>query len=173
MNKTFLSGMIQWGRSLVGAILVVLIGIQAFAQQPPSVAGPGALVLPAGASAKKTDEFLATLRPPTSFKALLSGNDLLLDIPDITRAGRVKAKIVSTIARTDGMWLLNLHAQPDTGSALFMGLQFEVSALPEANVSLLLQKTQPVLLVARSGGRYYGLYREVKVGQAAAPGTKK
>lgn len=173
MSKTFLSRRTQWGRSLVGATVLALIGIQALAQQPPAVAGSGALVLPAGASAKKADEFLATLRPPTSFKALLSGNDLLLDIPDITRAGRVKAKVVSTIARTDGMWLLNLHAQPDTGSALFMGLQFEVSALPEANVSLLLQKTQPVLLVARSGGRYYGLYREVKVGQAAASGAKK
>jgi hypothetical protein len=173
MNMIFLFGMAHWGRSIVCAAVLVFTYAHVLAQQPPAGAGSAALVLPVGASAKKTDEFLATLRPPTSFKALLSGNDLLLDVPDIARAGRVRAKIVSTIARTDGMWLLNLHAQPDTGSALFMGLQFEVSALPEATVSLLLQKTQPVLLVARSGGRYYGLYREVKVGQAAAPGMKK
>jgi hypothetical protein len=80
---------------------------------------------------------------------------------------------VSTIARTDGMWLLSMHAMPDSGSALFVGLQFDVSALPEASLVLQLYKTQPVLLVTRAGGKYYGLYREVKVGRAALPGMDK
>jgi hypothetical protein len=173
MDYTFLLRATPWVRSLVCAAVWVFTGAFAQAQAPAAIAGPGALVLPVGASAKKADEFLATLRPPTSFKALLSGNDLLLDIPDIARAGRVRAKVVSTIARTDGMWLLNLHATPDTGNALFLGMQLDVSALPEATVSLLLQKTQPVLLVARAGGKYYGLYREVKVGQTASAGSNK
>ena len=102
-----------------------------------------------------------------------TGNDLLLDVPDIARAGSVKAKAVSTVARTDGMWLLSLHAAPDSGSALFVGMQFDVSALPEATLNLQLYKTQPVLLVARAGGKYYGIYREVKVGQTGTAGAPK
>ncbi len=141
--------------------------------QAQNAAPVAAINLPLGASTKKVDEFLATLRPPTSYKALLSGNDLLLQVPDIARSGAVKAKVVSTIARTDGMWLLSMHAMPDSGSALFVGLQFDVSALPEASLVLQLYKTQPVLLVTRAAGKYYGLYREVKVGQAALPGMAK
>jgi hypothetical protein len=142
------------------------------AQSPP-VAPQQGMVLPNGASAKKVDEFLATLRPPTTFKTLLSGNDLLLEVPDIARAGSVKAKAVSTIARTDGMWLLSLHLTPDSGSAMFVGMQFDVSALPEATLNLQLYKTQPVLLVARAGGKYYGIFREVKVGQTGSAGAPK
>lgn len=143
-----------------------------FAQNPPATA-QATPALPANASAKKVDEFLATLRPPTSFKALLNGNDLLLDIPDIARAGSVKVRAVSTIGRTDGLWLLSLHAMPDSGNAMFVGLQFDMSALPEATLNLQLYKTQPVLLVARSGGKYYGIYREVKVGQGGPKDRSK
>ena len=74
----------------------------------PGAPGP-MLVLPTGASAQKVDAFLATLKPPTSVKALLSGNDLLLEVPDIASYGPVRAKIVSTIARTDSLWLLSLQ----------------------------------------------------------------
>jgi hypothetical protein len=143
-----------------------------YAQNSPPIAQTGP-ALPADASAKKADEFLATLRPPTSFKALLSGNDLLLDVPDIARAGSVKAKAVSTIARTDAMWLMSLHAMPDSGNALFVGLQFDMSALPEATLNLQLYKTQMVLLVARAGGKYYGTFREVKVGQSNSVGANR
>src|SRR6476469_1212338 len=79
------------------------------AQSPPAANPPGAFTLPVGASSKKVDEFLATLKPPTTTKALLSGNDLLLDVPDIASAGPLRAKVVSTIPRTDGMWLLTAH----------------------------------------------------------------
>ncbi len=159
--------------------LACMLGMTWVHAQNPAASAPTGQILPAGASSKKVDEFLSTLRPPTSFKALLSGNDLLLDVPDIARAGSVKAKVVSTISRTDAMWLLSLHAMPDSGSAMFVSIQFDVSALPEAALSLQLYKTQPVLLVARAGGKYYGIYREVKVGQSAAgaatslPGTAK
>ncbi len=157
----------------VFCLSVCAFGLAFANAQTPAGAPQDAMVLPNGASAKKADEFLATLRPPTTFKALLSGNDLLLDVPDIARAGSVKAKAVSTIARTDGMWLLSLHVAPDSGSALFVGMQFDVSALPEATLNLQLYKTQPVLLVARAGGKYYGIYREVKVGQGGAAGAPK
>ena len=147
-----------------------LLGAAVTHAQSPPAGAPTGVQLPADASAKKADEFLATLRPPTTFKALLSGNDLLLDVPDIARSGSVKVKAISTIARTDAMWLLSLHAMPDSGNALFVGLQFDVSALPEATLNLQLYKTQPVLLVARAGGKYYGIFREVKVGQGGAAG---
>ena len=144
-------------------------GSASHAQSPATGAQIGQ-TLPVNASAKKADEFLATLKPPTSFKALLSGNDLLLEVPDIARAGSVKTKVVSTVARTDAMWLLSLHAMPDSGNAMFVSMQFDMSALPEATLNLQLYKTQPVLLVARAGGKYYGTFREVKVGLSGTAG---
>lgn len=103
----------------VGIFLSFFLGSICAAQTTPPIAAS----LPIGASTKKVDEFLSTLRPPTSYKALLSGNDLSLQVPDIVSAGAIKTKVVSTIARTDGMWLLSMHAMPDSGSALFVGLQ--------------------------------------------------
>jgi len=122
------------------------------------------LILPAGASAKKADEFLSTLRPPTSIQTLESGNDLLLDFPAIAAAGPIRFKAVSTMPRTDGMWLLSLSPQPESGSALFASITLEPSALPEATLLFNLGKTQPILLVVRAAGKYYGLQREIKVG---------
>ena len=106
-------------------------------------------------------------------KALLSGNDLLLEVPDIAASGPVRTKIVSTIARTDGLWLLSLHPAPDSGNALFAALQIDVAALPEATLTLQLYKTQPLLLVVRAGGKYYGTYRDVKVGLSRVYGAAK
>ncbi len=169
-NHSILNKMTKKMKFSLG-ICICLLGLTfAYAQAP----SPAAIqILPIGASAKKVDEFLATLRPPTSFKALLNGNDLLLEVPDIARAGPVRAKALSTIARTDGMWLLTMHPMPDSGSALFVGLQLDVSVLPETTVTLQLYKTQPVLLVARAGGKYYGLNKEVKVGQVSLSGVGK
>ena len=158
---------------MFGLAVGLTLGPTSASAQSPAISLQTGMALPNGASSKKADEFLATLRPPTTYKALLSGNDLLLDVPDIARAGSVKAKAVSTIARTDGMWLLSLHAAPDSGSALFVAMQFDVSALPEATLNLQLYKTQPVLLVARAGGKYYATFREVKVGQSGATGAPK
>ncbi len=155
------------------ACFVLTVGSHSLVYAQAALAPGTGISLPAGASAKKADEFLSTLRPPTSVKALLSGNDLLLSVPDIARAGPVRAKAVSTIARTDAMWLLNLHPSPDSGSALFVSMQFDVSALPEVTTALQLYKTQPVLLIARASGKYYGLVREVKVGQLATQDASK
>ena len=152
---------------------VCVVGATFANAQAPVAAPVTGMTLPNGASTKRADEFLATLRPPTTFKALIVGNDLLLEVPDIAKAGSVKAKVVSTIARTDGMWLVSLHPTPDSGTAMFVSMQFEIAALPEATLNLQLYKTQPVLLVARAGGRYYGIYREVKVGQSGLIGASK
>jgi hypothetical protein len=161
---------IKTTKTVLGCYFCIISLSTVYAQ---STAPAGGQILPIGASAKKVDEFLATLRPPTSFKALLNGNDLLLDVPDIARAGPVRVKAISTIARTDAMWLLTLHPMPDSGSAMFVGTQFNVAALPEMTLTLQLYKTQPVLLVARAGGKYYGFNKEVKVGQASLPGAGK
>ena len=157
-----------------GSVVCLAASHNSFSQTAPApIPAAGAITFPLGTSTKKVDEFLATLRPPTTAKALLAGNDLLLDVPDIVAAGPVRAKIVSTITRTDGMWLLSMHPLPDSGSALFAGLQIDIAALPEATLALQFYKTQTVLLVARAGGKYYGAYREVKVGQAGTRGASK
>lgn len=137
------------------------------AQTPPG------LTLTAGAFSKKADEFLASLRPSTSVLALESGNDLLLEFPSIAAAGPVRFKIVSTMPRTDGLWLLSLNRQPESGTSLFAAIALEPSTLPEVTLLLNLSKTQPILLVARAGGKYYGLLREIKIGQPTTIPTPK
>jgi len=141
--------------------------------QAPSAQQKFQFELPLGSTAKRADEFLVTLRPPISVQALESGNDLLLDFPFIAPAGLVRFKIVSTISRTDGLWLLSLSRQPESGSALFASVALEPPALPEVSLLLTLSKTQSVLLVARAGGKYYGLQREIKIGQTTAPSGQK
>lgn len=131
------------------------------------------ITLPAAASTKKTDEFLATLRPPTTFSALESGNDLLLEFPDVGIAGGTRIKIVSAMPNTDGIWLLSLSPQPEGGNALLASLNLTQSSLPEATLLLNLFKTQSILLVARSNGKYYGLQREIKIGTPSPAPTKK
>lgn len=147
-----------------------LLTAQTAPPPPPSKTG---FALPASASAKKANEFLATLRPPTSIQALESGNDLLLDFPAIATAGPIRFKAVSAMPRTDGMWLLSLSPQPESGSALFATVMLEPSALPEATLLLDLAKTQPILLVVRAGGKYYGLQREIKIGVPMSPPIAK
>lgn len=142
---------------------------QSPAGAPQQAAG---VPLPLNADGKKVDEFLATLRPPTNLKSLISGNDLLLEFPAVTSSGPVRFRVVSTVPRTDGLWVLSLHSQPDSGAALFASVAIEPSAFPEASLLLNIEKTQPVLLVVRSSGKYYGLQREIKVGQTA-PSTRK
>lgn len=131
------------------------------------------ITLPAGASTKKADEFLATLRPATSFSALESGNDLLLEFPDVAIAGGIRIKIISAMPNTDGMWLLSLSPQPDGGNTLLAALTLTQSSLPEATLLLNLFKTQSILLVVRSGGKYYGLQREIKIGTPSSAPVKK
>ena len=75
--------------------------------------------------------------------------------------------------RTDGMWLLSLSPLPESGAALFATVMLEPSALPEATLLLNLTKTQPILLVVRAGGKYYGLQREIKIGVPMSSPTAK
>lgn len=156
------------------ATFVVALGCTGLlhAQSVSSLPKAG-LSLPVGASERKTNAFLATLRPPTSIQTLESGNDLLLEFPTIATAGHIRFKAVSTIPRTDGMWLLSLSPQPESGDALFAAVTLEPSALPEATLLLNLEKTQPILLVVRAGGKYYGLQREIKIGVPMLTPTAK
>lgn len=151
--------------SLAGQIVVISTALcwAALTQAQSALPHPGPN-LPLNSSAKKADEFLSTLRPPTSVQALENGSDLLLDFPGIASAGPIRFKVVSTIPRTNGMWLLNLSPQPESGSALFASVTLEPSALPETTFLLNLSKTQVILLVVRAGGKYYGLQREIKIG---------
>ena len=122
------------------------------------------ITLPSGASAKKVDEFLSTLRPPTNFNTLESGNDILLEFPDIAAPGAIRIKVTSTMPNTDGIWLLSLSQQPEAGNSLLASVSLTQNSLPEITLLLNLIKTQSILLVVRSNGKYYGLQREIKIG---------
>ncbi|WP_156919849.1 hypothetical protein [Comamonas composti] len=133
------------------------------AQPAPSPKSP-AFAKPA--NTQKVDAFLGTLTPSTSFQKLESGNDLLLEFPAVAAAGPVEVKIVSTIPRSDRVWLLSLSPAPDGPSPLFASVSLEPSALPKVSLLLDLQRTQDLLLVVRANGKYYGLHRQIKIGQA-------
>lgn len=141
--------------------------------QAQAPAGAKPLLLPAGASAQKVNEFLATLRPATSFQALEVGNNLKLGTPDIAESGAVRVEMSSTLPRTDAMWLLTLAAQPEGGGPLFGAITLEPAAQPEASLVVKLYRTQHLMLVARSAGKYYAVHRHIKVGESASTGSTK
>lgn len=161
----------QQVKSACLAGLIGLIASQAQAQTPPG-AKP-AVELPAGASAQKVNEFLATLKPPTTVQTLENGNNLKLVVPDIAASGPVSVGISSTLPRTDAIWLLTLDPQPDGGTPLFGSVLLEPSAQPQLNMTVNLYKTQHLLLVVRASGKYHGVQRQIKVGTASGRSTTK
>lgn len=131
-----------------------------FAQQVAGHVEP----LPRTATTEHANNFLATLNPKTDFDSLLPGNDLLLDMPAIAENGLVKLRIASTIDKTDGMWLLSLSPQPDGSQATVVSVGLTTNAAADIILKINLQKTQSLLLVVHSDGKYYGLHREIKIG---------
>ena len=148
-------------RRISTGVLCLLIGL-ALAQTPPT-AKPG-LELPPGSSAQKINEFLITLKPPTNFQALENGNNLKLAMPDIAASGPINISVASTLPRTDAMWLFTLDPRPDSGSPVFFAVTLEPTAQPEMSIAVNLYKTQHVMLVARAGGKYYAVHRQIKIG---------
>ncbi|MEO7241641.1 MAG: hypothetical protein ABIW85_01915 [Variovorax sp.] len=113
---------------------------------------------------------LGALKPPLQLAQAGSGNDLLLEFPDVIAAGTVKIRLVSTMARTDGLWLITLHP-PQGKGALLAAFDIGVTEplYPDVTVTTALDHTQSLLLVARSLGKYYAVQREIKVGTPASP----
>jgi hypothetical protein len=156
------------------ALLLVLANMahtQAQAQTAPAAAPR--FVLPMDVKGQKANELLATLKPPANLQALQIGNNLKLVVPDITASGPVAVEMTSTLPRTDAMWLLTLDPQPDSGSALFAAITLEPAALPQAQLNINLYKTQHLLMVVRAAGKYYGVHKHVKVGEAQSTDHSK
>lgn len=128
--------------------------------------------IPAGASTQKINEFLSTLKPPTSLTALENGNELQLNVPDISAQGYIDLGIKSTIPRTDAMWVMTMDNQPESGNALLSAITLDTAAAADIKLKVALYKTQYILLIARAGGRYYGVYKQVKLGPSPAPHKK-
>ena len=153
---------------------VLAVGLSCIGAHGQPASPPGAkpgLVLPAGASAQKVNEFLATLKPATNFQSLEIGNNLKLGLTDIVESGSVRVTMSSTLPRTDAMWLLTLAGQPEGGGPLFGALALEPSAQPDASLVVKLYKTQHLLLVVRAAGKYYGVHRHIKVGETSGSGA--
>ncbi|MEN9587867.1 MAG: hypothetical protein RIT15_1442 [Pseudomonadota bacterium] len=156
-------------------LVLCLIAIQpvlfAHAESPSSPKGN--MDLPNGITTEKVNEFLATLRPPITFQSLERGNNLKLLAPDIAQNGLIKIGIFSALPKTDSIWLLTLDAQLDSGSAMLASFSLGTTVQPQLNIFLNLYKTQSLLLVARSGGKYYGVVREIKIGTPSNLATGK
>lgn len=143
------------------------------AQTTPTVAPVPIQLAIAPKAVQKADAYLSTLTPSVTFDKLESGNDLLLQFPDIAVAGPVHIKMTSTIPRTDRLWLLSLSNQTDGPTALLASVQWEPAALPETTMLLDLRQTQSLLMVVRASGKYYGVHRQIKIGQADHSKRKK
>lgn len=160
-------------KKLCCALGLGLASVWAYGQVNASAGAKPVLALPVGANVQKVNEFLATLKPPTSLQSLEVGNNLKLGVADIVEGGAVQVAMSSTLPRTDAMWLLTMAAQPEGGGVLFGSLMLEPSAQPEASLRVKLYKAQHLLLVVRSGGKYYGVHRHVKVGETSSHGVSK
>jgi predicted secreted protein len=149
--------------------VVIFFGFApAWAQQSPQQT----TTLPPGASTQKINEYLSTLRPPISFTALENGNELQLSVPDISAQGYIDLAVKSTIPRTDAMWVMTMDNQPESGNALLTAITLDTAAAADIKLKVALYKTQYILLIARAGGRYYGVYKQVKLGPSPGPHKK-
>jgi hypothetical protein len=158
------------GRRALVAASLGLACAGALAQSPASDKPPADPLF----AHKTADAVLAALTPPASLDKLESGNELLLDVPDVVRDGDVTVHLVSVMPRTQQMWLLTLRPDdPANGSALLAKFKFQTGEPPEACTTVTLATTQTLLLVALAGGRYFGVKREVKVGAETKKGPAK
>jgi hypothetical protein len=107
---------------------------------------------------------LAALTPAVTLDKLESGNELLLDVPDVVRSGEVIVRVTSVMPRTQRMWLLTLQPDAQAAGALLAQFKFGPHEPPQARATVHLDATQTLLLVAQARGRYFGVRREVKVG---------
>jgi hypothetical protein len=130
------------------------------AQQPAA-----AVAVPQSAQVALANRVLAGLKPATSVDKLLAGNEVLLEFRSVARAGVNRVRIVSGMPRTDALWLFTLSPAPDAGGALLASAFFETGTKPEATFFTNLEHTQPLLAMVRSGGLYYGVIREIKIGK--------
>lgn len=113
---------------------------------------------------------LSGLNPPAIANQITPGNDLLLDIPDVALPGLVKVRLLSAMGKTEEFWLLSSVPDPATGSALLASFGFDNDAIPEVKFPIRVEKTQILMFLARVGGRYYGVQREIKVGRISRGG---
>lgn len=107
---------------------------------------------------------LAALTPAITLDKLESGNELLLDVPDVVRSGEVIVRMTSVMPQTQRMWLLTLQPDALATGALLAQFKFGPHEPPEGSATVKLDATQTLLLVAQARGRYFGVRREVKVG---------
>lgn len=121
--------------------------------------------VPKNATVKHVNEFLGSLKGNVSFETLELGNDLLLEMPGIAKAGLVKVRIASTVSNTDSMWLLSMSSELESASSLLAAVTLEHNAIPDVQLKLNLVNTQSLLLVVHADGKYYGVHREIKIGQ--------
>jgi len=142
-----------------------------YGQSAATSAATLGLALPSGVNPQKVNEFLATLRPTTNLQTLEKGNNLKLGFSGIVESGLTRVSMSSTLPRTDAMWLLSLSAQPEGGGPLFGTVTLEPAAHPDVSMVVKLYKTQHLLLLVRSAGKYYGVHRQIKVGEAAGSGA--
>jgi hypothetical protein len=145
--------------------VVIFFGFSPAWAQPSS---QQTTTIPAGASAQKINDFLSTLRPPTSFSALENGNELQLSVPDISAQGYIDLGIKSAIPRTDAMWVMTMDNQPESGNALLSAVTLDTATAADIKLKVALYKTQYILLIARASGKYYGVYKQVKLGPSPA-----
>jgi len=139
------------------------VHLPAFAQGATPPAPPAAPLDPLFAL-KTADAVLAALTPATTLDKLESGNELLLDAPDVVRNGEVDIRLTSVMPQTQRMWLLTLQPDALGTGALLAQFKFGPHEPPDARTTVKLETTQTLLLVALARGRYFGVRREVKVG---------
>ena len=113
---------------------------------------------------KTAEAVLAALTPAITLDKLESGNELLLDVPDVVRSGEVNVQMTSVMPQTQRMWLLTLQPDALATGALLAQFTFGPHEPPQARATVKLDATQTLLLVAQARGRYFGVRREVKVG---------
>lgn len=140
-----------------------------FAQAIQKPVPPGELVTEMQ-KAESIDKALGMLQPPITKAQLTKSDYLLLDAPPIALPGKIKVRLMSELPGTELFVLFNNKAQPKEPAVLVAKL-IPANAKSDAQIEITLDRTTELLLLAKVGGRYYSVTREVKI--AAKEVTKE
>lgn len=153
--------------AILGWLMLAAQYCHAQAVQKP--VAPGELVAELQ-KAETVDKALAMFQPPLAKAQLTKSDYLLLDVPPIALPGKIQVRLMSELPGTELFVLFNNKAQPKEPAVLVAKL-IPSTEKSDVRVEITLDRTTELLLLAKAGGRYYSVTREVKI--AAKEVTKE
>ena len=133
-----------------------------FAQVTSKIISPGDLIAELQ-KAETVEKALTLLQPPVTKTQITKSGYLLLDAPSIALSGKIPVRLMSELPGTELFILFNNKPKAKQPAVLAAKL-IPVSAKPDVRMEITVDNTTELLLVAKAGGKFYSVAKEIKIG---------